>query len=115
MEELDFYEDWAEYLGIVLAFVGFFIAIFMSKPLFSYISVGVLAFLLGRIFYIKHFSEPIFPFVIMILAFFIGYFAGSFFVSRLIVFVIFVSTFVISYYLHKEKIITIFKSKSFLK
>jgi hypothetical protein len=115
MKDFNLYEDWAEYIGIILAFVGFFIAIFMSEPLFSYVSVGVLGFLLGRIFYVKHFSEPIFPFVIMILAFFIGYFAGSFFISRLIVFIIFVSTFVISYYLHKEKIIKIFKSRSFLK
>lgn len=108
-------EQWVEYIALILAFVGFFIAIMIRTPAFSYISIALLGLLLGRIFYIKHFSEPIFPFVIMISAFFIGYFAGSFFASRVIVLLIFVATSIISYFLHREKIIKIFKSKRYLK
>jgi len=108
-------EEWVEYSAAILAFVGFFIAILMSNPVFSYVSVSLLGLLMGRVFYIKHFSEPVFPFVIIMGAFLIGYFAGSFFVSRLIVLILFVGFFGLSYYLHKEKIITIFKSESFMK
>ncbi|MBU1112178.1 MAG: hypothetical protein ABIG93_01955 [archaeon] len=115
MSELNIQEEWVEYITLIVAFLGFFIAIMLRTPAFSYIAIALLGLLLGRTFYIKHFSEPIFPFAIMISAFFIGYFAGSFFVSRLTILLLFVATFVASYFLHREKIITIFKSKSFLK
>jgi len=115
VSKININEEWVEYITLIVAFIGFFIAILMRTPSFSYIAVALLGLLLGRTFYIKHFSEPIFPFAIMISAFFIGYFAGSFFVSRLLVLLIFVVTFATSYFLHREKIITIFKSKSYLK
>lgn len=108
-------ERWAELLALVFIVLGFVLSLALRQAIFSYISVLLAGFMSGRIFYIKHYTEPIFPFILLILGFLLGYLLGSFWASRIIILILFVVSFVLSYYLHLKKIITIFKSQQFIK
>ena len=108
-------EVWAETLTIILILVGFVMALFLSNMKVMYLIVLLSGFLAGRVFYVRRFKEPIFPFVIMIIGFLFGYFLGGFGASRFWIVVLFFGSWGISYYLHLKKFITIFKNKNFIK
>ncbi len=108
-------ETWVETLTVILILIGFVISLLLLNVVLIYLIVLLSGFLAGRIFYIKRFKEPIFPFVAMILGFLFGYILGGFGVSRFWIAVLFLGSLGSSYYLHLKKFITIFKSKSFIK
>lgn len=108
-------ETWVETLSIVLVLMGFLISILLMSAWISYFVIIVSGFLAGRIFYIKRFTEPIFPFVLMIIGFLFGYILGNFAASRFWTGVFFIISFAASYFLHVKKILVTFKSKSFIK
>lgn len=108
-------EEWAEAGGLFFMVLGFILSILLVVPLLSYLSVIIAGFLAGRIYYIKRYSQPILPFIIMICGFLLGYLLGGFWVSRFWVLVFFLASFSGSYYLHLKKILVIFKSRNFIQ
>ncbi len=108
-------EEWVEALTVLFLVLGFIVSVLLQSALFSYISVVLSGFLAGRIYFIKRYKEPILPFVLMILGFLLGYLIGSFWASRVWIIIFFAAAFWLSYYLHEKRIITIFKSESFVK
>ena len=63
-------EQWAEVLTILFLALGFVIAVLLQSALFTFLSVIIAGFLGARVYYMKRFSEPIFPFVLIIVGFF---------------------------------------------
>ncbi|MBI4983388.1 hypothetical protein HZC32_01990 [Candidatus Woesearchaeota archaeon] len=108
-------ESWAEALALLFMIIGFVSSLLLFNPLLSYLSVALAGFVAGRVYYVKRYTEPIFPFVLIIVGFLIGYLIGGFWVNRIVVLVIFITMLVLSYYLHLKKILVIFKSESFIK
>jgi hypothetical protein len=115
MKTLNILEQWVELLALFFLVVGLLVSILTGTPQLVYVVVLLSGFLAGRTLYIKKLSEPIFPFVLIVLAFIFGYTIGAFTASRKIVMLLFFGALLVSYYLHKKKFITIFKSKDFLK
>lgn len=116
MKEIkNFDKLWAEYAVLLFLLVGLFLGLSMRTPAFSYVSIILIGFLFGRFYYSRRFSEPILPFILMIVAFALGYLIANFGVQRFMILVLFILSFGISYFLHVQKIFTIFKSKDFLK
>ncbi len=108
-------EQWAEVLAVLFLVLGFIIAILLQSALFTYLSVIVAGFLAARLYYVRRFKEPVFPFVLIIVGFLLGYLLGGFWASRFWALVFFALAFGISYYLHLKEILVIFKSENFLK
>ena len=112
---MDISEDWAEILTLFFILVGFFISVLLMNPFLSYLTVLLAGFLAGRIYYVKYQTEPILPFVLMIVGFLFGYVVGSIWVNRVWTLLIFVIAASGSYYLHLKQILVIFKSRNFIK
>ena len=108
-------ERWVETFALFFIVIGFIFSVILRNAFFSHITVIIAGIVAGRVFYLKRFKEPIFPFVIIIIGFLLGYVIGSFSASRFVTFIFFVLSFIGSYYLHMKKIITIFKNKNFIK
>lgn len=108
-------EQWAEALALLFLVLGFFLAVALQSPLFSYVTIFLSGLMAGRVYYIRRYKEPIFPFVLIILGFLLGYFIGGFWVERVVVLVLFAVSAVLSYQLHLKKVITIFKNEGFVK
>ncbi len=110
-----FQESWLETLTVVLILVGFVVSLLLASAVLVYLVILLAGFLGGRLFYIKRFKEPIFPFILLILGFLFGYVLGSFWTSRFWIIVFFIIGFAVSYFLHLRKILVIFKSRDFIK
>lgn len=108
-------ETWAETLAAVLILVGFFVSLLLTNAFLVYAVILLSGFLAGRVFYIKRFKEPVFPFILMIVGFLFGYVLGSVWASRFWTVVFFVIGFAVSYFLHLKKILVIFKKEEFIK
>jgi hypothetical protein len=115
MIDFDLDEKWVEWFIILFLLLGFFLAVILRSPTFSYLSLLLAGALAGRILYIKYQKEPILPFLLIIVGFLLGYLLGSFWVNRLLAFIVFALAFGLSYYLHLKRIIVIFKSERFIK
>ncbi len=112
---VDLKEQWAESLGLFFLVIGFMFAVLLKNAVFSYLTILLCGALAGRTYYIKRFSQPIFPFILIILGFLVGYLIGGVWVSRIWVFILFGIGFGVSYYLHMKKILVIFKSENYIK
>ena len=110
-----FNETWAETSTVVLLLVGFLLSILLFSATLSYLTVILAGLLSGRIFYLKRFKEPIFPFILMILGFLFGYLLGGFWVSRWVVVIFFAIAFGVSHYLHTKKILVPFDGQGFIR
>ncbi|MFH1682338.1 MAG: hypothetical protein ABIA37_00935 [Candidatus Woesearchaeota archaeon] len=108
-------ESWAETLAMFFLLVGFVVALLLTSPSLVYVVIFLCGFLCGRVFYIKRFTEPIFPFILMIAGFLFGYLLGAIWASRMLTALFFLIGFGISYYIHYKKIIAIFKSEGFYR
>lgn len=115
MKNIKITEQWGEGFALIFIILGFIISIFLMNDILSYITIVLAGFLAGRVYYIKHETEPTFPFILMILGFLFGYFVAGIWVSRLLILVLFILSFTLSYYLHLNHILVIFKSKNFIK
>ena len=108
-------EQWAESLAVFFVVLGFIISVLLQSVIFSYISIILAGFLAGRVFYIKRYKEPLFPFVLIIVGFLVGYLVGGFWVSRILSLILFAAALIVSYQLHVKKILVIFKSEKYHK
>jgi len=109
------YEHWAEAFALFFLILGLLLAVGLRNPFFSYLTVLLSGALAGRIFYQKRCTEPILPFILVIIGFLVGYLLGSFWTSRILSLLLFAGGFILSYYLHKKEIFVIFKSRGFIK
>lgn len=112
---MKWHEEWVEAFTLFLLVLGFLISMLLRSDMLSYVAISLSGALAGRAFYTRRFSEPILPFVLMVVGFLLGYVLGSFWTSRLLTIVLFGVGFGLSYFLHMKKIIGIFKSKQFIK
>lgn len=108
-------EQWVEVLALFFLFLGLAVSVLLRNTYFSYLTVFLAGFLGGRLYYLKHYKEPILPFVLIIIGFLFGYLVGSLWINRIAVLIFFVLGFVISYYLHLKQVLVTFKSKNFIK
>ncbi|MFA6461407.1 MAG: hypothetical protein WCV90_04005 [Candidatus Woesearchaeota archaeon] len=108
-------EEWAEAGVLLFMVLGFVLSIFLTVPVLSYFSVIIAGFLAGRIYFIKRYTEPIFPLILIICGFLLGYLLGGIWISRALVIFLFLVSLMGSYYLHLKKILVIFKSQNFIK
>ena len=115
LDYIEWDEQWAEALAVFFLAIGFVIAILLRSALFTYLAVVICGALAARLYYLRRYSEPVFPFILMIVGFLVGYFLGSFWASRFWVVVFFLIAFGASYYLHKKEILVIFKKEHFIK
>lgn len=106
---------WPEALSLLLLVIGFIMAVLLHNSFLNYLMVLLAGFLAARVYYSKRFTEPILPFIMIIIGFLIGYLLGSFWASRIWSFIFFSLGFGVSYYLHMKKILVIFKSKPYIK
>ncbi|MAG73138.1 hypothetical protein CL620_02400 [archaeon] len=111
----DWSEEWVEAFTVILLLIGFIIAIALKNPFLSYVLIFLAGMLAARGYYLRRKNEPILPFVLLILGFLLGYILGAFSGNRMLTFLFFAVGFFVSYYLHVKKIITIFKSKGYVK
>lgn len=115
MMKLNLKEYWVEWLGTLFLAIGFLIAVLLDSADFVYLIAILGGFIAGRNLYIKKMKEPILPFVIVTVTFVVGFVLGAFGAERRTTLLLVVLSTIISYYLHRENIITIFKSRDFLK
>lgn len=108
-------EQWVEVFSTLAILFGFFLAVLLRHAVLSYVAVVLCGFLVGRVWYVKRYKEPVLPFVLIISGFFVGYLLGSVWANRVVVLILFVVSVYGSYKLHVKKIITIFKSPNFIK
>lgn len=113
--ELKLEEQWAEALTLLFVVVGFVFSVLLQTAVLSYLTIAVAGILAGRLFYIKRYQEPIFPFLLIIVGFLLGYLVGGFWVQRMWALALFLLLFWLSYYLHLKGIFVIFKSERFIK
>ena len=106
---------WTEAFAFAFIALGFVLAVLLQNAVLSYISVLLGGLVAGRIYYLKRYTEPILPFVLMILGFLLGYFAGSVWTSRVYVIMYYAIGFALSYYLHFKKIVATFKNEDYVK
>lgn len=107
--------QWAEVGALGFIVLGFIISFVILSPVLSYFTIFLSGAVAGRIFYQKRYTEPIFPFVLLIVGFLVGYFIGTVWANRIGVLVFFGAGFMISYYLHWKEIVVTFKSENFVK
>ncbi|PIN73592.1 hypothetical protein COV20_05200 [Candidatus Woesearchaeota archaeon CG10_big_fil_rev_8_21_14_0_10_45_16] len=115
MTAIKWEDQWPEVFTFFLLVLGFLISVFVRSAAFSYITIFFAGAVAARGFYMRRYKEPILPFILLIIGFLIGYLAGSIWANRFLALLLFLIGFGLSYYLHLKKIITIFKSKSFIK
>jgi hypothetical protein len=115
LDKIAWDEQWAEALTILFLAIGFIIAILLRSAFFTYLAVIICGALAARLYYLRRYSEPVFPFILMIVGFLVGYFLGTFWASRFWILVFFLISFGVSYYLHLKKILVMFKKEDFIK
>jgi len=108
-------EQWAEAFALLFLVLGFVVSILLQSAYFTSLSVFLAGLIGGRIYYLRYQTQPIFPFVLMIVGFLLGYLLGNFWTSRLLTLFFFALGFIGSYYIHQQKIIGTFKSENFVK
>ena len=109
LDKVQWDEQWAEALTVLFLAIGFILAILLRSALFTYLAVIVCGALAARLYYMRRYSEPVFPFILMIVCFLVGYFLGTFWASRFWVLVFFLIFFGVSYYLQLKEFLVIFK------
>ena len=108
-------EEWVEVFMLLFLVLGFIISILLQSPALTYGTLLLTGSLAGRGYYFKKLSQPILPFVLMILGFLLGYLLGNFWTNRLWGLIVFAFGFFVSHWLHRKEIITVFKPKLFMK
>ncbi len=109
------HEYWAETLATVFMLLGFFFSLLLQQPGYIYFTALAAGFLAGRMFYLKRYAEPVFPFVLIIIGFTLGFTLGSFGASRKAVLVLFLLSVIASYWLHRKELIPVFKAENWVK
>lgn len=109
------YESWAETFFIVLLLIGFFLALFLNSAVLAYLAITLAGFLAGRFVFRRRISEPIFPFLLIMVGFLLGFMLGAVWANKFVIFILFIGAAVGSYYLHKEGYIEYFKTALFIR
>ena len=108
-------ESWAEVAFVILILLGFFISLIIYSPFLNYLVIILSGFLAGRIFYEKKRTQPIFPYLLIMVGFLLGFMLGAVRASKLAVIVLFLGTALVSYKLHQKGHISFFRSEGFIK
>ena len=108
-------EHWAEVLATIILLVGFFIALIIQSPGLHYLVIFLGGLLCGRMLYDKHRTQPIFPFVLIVIGFFLGFMLGAIAANKLVIMILFLLGLTISYQSHKRGYIGFFKTTGFIK
>ncbi len=108
-------EQWAEVFVVLFLVIGFIISVLLQNAGLTYLTILITGGLAGRIYYLKKNTQPIFPFILIILGFLFGYTLGNFWANRLWGVLVFIVGFWTSLQLHRKEIIGTFKSKLFIK
>ena len=108
-------EHWAETFFIVLVLIGFFIALLINSAVLSYIVIILAGLLAGRFFCKRRVTEPIFPFILIIIGFLLGFMLGAVRANKTAIVLLFVAATVGSYLLHKKGYLEYFKTAGFIK
>jgi len=98
------YLDWAEQIGIVLAAVGFVMAIASQNSFILYSTVFLMGLFFGRIWYRRRsgFKASLF---LIIMFFFLGFILGGIYANLQLITILLVLGIITSYWLHDKKII----------
>lgn len=113
--DLKLAKQWVDVCILFFLIIGFVVAILLTTPSLVYLTALMAGFAAARIYFLKKHTEPILPFVLIILGFLIGYLVGNFWSSRLLTLLSFSFGFGLSYFLHRKNIIGMFKSELFVK
>ena len=109
------FEHWAEVLAAILLLIGFFIALIFQSPVIHYITIFLAGVLCGRILYEKHKTQPIFPYILMIIGFLLGFMLGAITANKFAITLIFLVACAGSYWAHKRGYLEIFKTEGFIR
>ena len=90
--------------------VGFLVALLMGSALVSYFVIVLAGLLAGRFFYLRRITQPILPFILIIVGFLFGFTLGAVWASRLLVLVFFLVSSFVSYYLPRQGDLCFFKT-----
>ncbi|MBI2135505.1 hypothetical protein HYU06_00360 [Candidatus Woesearchaeota archaeon] len=93
--------SWAEFYTIIVAILGFFLAVSIQAPTLNYIVLFIGGFLGGRLLFQNRRAMP-FAYFLIIFGFFLGYILGSYYVSRKLLIFFAIVAVVISYYAHDK-------------
>ena len=93
--------NWAEFYTIIVAILGFFLAVSIQAPTLNYVILVIGGFLAGRLLFQNKRSTP-FAYFIIIFGFFLGYILGSYYVSRKLLIFFAIVAVVVSYYTHDK-------------
>ena len=102
---LNLWENWPEYLGFIMLFVGFLLAITSGSAVVSYILILLFGLAFGRGYYrlknkMKH------TWFVLAFCTLAGFLIGTVYGDRRIVVLLFVIGVTVSYYLHDKKIVS---------
>jgi len=113
--KIEWKEQWVEVSSLFFLACGMVISVALQSPALTYVTLLLTGGLAGRTYYFKKLSQPILPFVLMILGFLLGYTLGNLWTNKLWGIVVFVFGFWLSLWLHRKEIIGTFKSTLFIK
>ncbi len=101
-KQANFYlTSWAELYTIIVAILGFFLAVSIQAPALNYIVLFIGGFLGGRLLFQNRKATP-FAYFLITFGFFLGYILGSYYVSRKLLIFFAIVAIVISYYVHDK-------------
>lgn len=106
---------WPEYIALGLLMLGFFTALVIRSPFLNYTIIFLSGLLGGRVIYEKYRTQPIFPFVLLVIGFFLGFMLGAISADKKLITLLFLGGFVISYWAHRNGYVGFFRSASFIK
>jgi len=108
-------EHWAEVLAAALLLIGFFIALIIQSPILNYVVIFFAGMLSARIVYEKHRTQPIFPYILMIIGLVLGFMLGAITANKKLIMLLFLIGFILSYWGHRKGHLTFFKTEGFIK
>ena len=101
---VDFYNNFWEFLSLVLAIIGVVIALLAPSAVISYAIIFLSGILAGRLLYARK-SKIHFPYFMVIAGFVIGYLIGVYYGSKKVVIILFIAGAILGYKLFDNKIL----------
>lgn len=96
------YESWAEVIGLFFLVSGFVLALSIQSLILNYLLIAIAGLMAGRVIFNKKNKQPLFPFILIMIACLVGYLLGSIRFNKIPILIIFAVATYASYVLHKE-------------
>jgi hypothetical protein len=96
----DFSRDWAEYLALLLLFLGLLFSLIITNPFFKIIIIFLAGFMLMNFAYIDR-KEKKTPFYLILIFFVFGFIIISYKMNRLVLVMVFIVSLIIGNYFIK--------------